>query len=549
MLVRRGSLIGAAVLALLPASASGQGAATYLAAGDVDYLDPGQTYYTFGYMVTYAVNRPLYSFRPGETEPVPDLAAGPPEISADRRQVVVRLRAGVRYAPPVNREVVAADVEYAIERAFSANVPSGYATSYFSEIAGAPKRPGRIRDISGVSAPDPRTLVIQLSKPVAQRVAAALVMPITVPVPREHAAQFDRRSLSTYDRNVAYTGPYMVESRRPGRSIRLVRNPNWDRATDFRPAHLDEIVVDEGNDDLTAAARRALSGSRLICCDAGQPPIPALREALASRPGQVFRVAGGGTRWIALNTRVKPFNDVDIRRGVIAGMDRNALRLTRGGQEVGPIAQHFIPPGIPGHEQSNVADLDFLQHPEGNRALAMQYFARAKAKRRTRRPLLMVATNADPGRRTAEEAARQFRRLGFRIRLKIVPQDTLYTKFCGVRGRRFAICANVGWFKDFQDPEPMLSPTFSGRSIPQVGNVNWSQLRVPSIDRAMDAASQVPFGPDRANAWAAINHEISARAPAVPYVWDDSITVASADLEVPINHYFTTPDLSFVRPR
>jgi peptide/nickel transport system substrate-binding protein len=549
VLVRKGSLIGAAVLALLPAAASAQGGATFLAAGDVDYLDPGQTYYTFGYMVTYAVNRPLYSFKPGQADPVPDLAAGAPEISPDNRTVTVRLRSGVRYAPPINREVVAADVEYAIERAFGATVPSGYARSYFGEIAGAPRRPGAIRNISGVSAPDPRTLVIQLTKPVAQRVAAALVMPITVPVPREHAAQYDRRRPSTYDQHVAYTGPYMVSSRRPGRVVEIVRNPNWDRSTDFRPAYLDTITIAEGNDDLTEASRRALSGSRLLCCDAGQPPIPVLREALGSRPGQVHRVAGGGTRWIALNTRVKPFNNADVRRGVIAGMDRNALRLTRGGEEVGPIAQHYLPPGIPGHEQTNVAGLDFLQNPGGNRALATQYFRRAKVKRRTRRPLLMVGTNADPGRRSAEETARQFRRLGFKIRLKLVPQDTLYTRYCGVSGRRWAICPNVGWFKDFQDPESMLSPTFHGRSILRAGNVNWSQLRVPSIDRAMDAAAQVPFGPDRANAWAAINQEISARAPGIPYVWDDSITVASADLEVPINEYFTTPDLSFVRPR
>ena len=27
-------------------------------------LDPGQTYYTFGFMVAYAINRPLYSFKP-----------------------------------------------------------------------------------------------------------------------------------------------------------------------------------------------------------------------------------------------------------------------------------------------------------------------------------------------------------------------------------------------------------------------------------------------------------------------------------------------------
>src|SRR3712207_1497072 len=51
------------------------GKLTYLAAADVDYIDPGQTYYTFGYQVLYATNRPLYSFAPDDTDKYrPDLA-------------------------------------------------------------------------------------------------------------------------------------------------------------------------------------------------------------------------------------------------------------------------------------------------------------------------------------------------------------------------------------------------------------------------------------------------------------------------------------------
>src|SRR3954447_3504894 len=137
---RRGRLIAvlaAAALMALPAVAEGArygGSVTWLTSADVDYLDPGLTYYTFGSAVQYAVNRPLYSFRPDSMEPVPDLASGPPEIAPDMRTITVHLRAGVRYAPPVNREVRAEDVEYAIERTFSRSVASGYSRAYFREL-------------------------------------------------------------------------------------------------------------------------------------------------------------------------------------------------------------------------------------------------------------------------------------------------------------------------------------------------------------------------------------------------------------------------------
>ena len=139
------------------------GKVTFLAAADVDYLDPGQTYYTFGYTVAYATQRPLYSFKPDDPEtPVPDLAEGEPQISEDNKTITVKLRTGVRFSPPVNREVTSKDVKYAFERAFTANVPSGYSTSYFGDIVGAPTTPGKFKDIPGIQTPDDRTLVIKL---------------------------------------------------------------------------------------------------------------------------------------------------------------------------------------------------------------------------------------------------------------------------------------------------------------------------------------------------------------------------------------------------
>lgn len=550
-------LIASLALALsAPAGAAGEpargGSVTFLSAGDIDYLDPGLTYYTFGYAVQFAVNRSLYGHRPGDLVPVPDLAAGPPEIAPDKRTVTVRIRPGVRYAPPVNREVRADDIRYAFERSFTTSVPSGYATTYFRDIVGAPRHPQRTVSLPGIETPDDRTLVFRLRRPVAETFAAALVMPITVPVPREVATPLDRRRYSRYDEAVAFTGPYTVTRRDPGFAIELERNPNWDPAADFRPAYLDSIRIEEGNVNLTKASRRALGGSGLLCCDAGQPPLPVLRSALRERSAQVHRVAGGGTRWIALNTRIRPFDDVNVRRAVVAGMNRTALRATRGGALIGPIAQHYVPPGLPGFDESGGAagftDLDFLAKPTGSRALFRAYLRKAK-RRIPRRRLLMVGTNADPGRRTALTAARQLRRLGFRIRLRLVPQETLYTRFCGVPRSRYAICANVGWFKDYHDPESLLAPTFKGAEIRRQGNINWSQLRVPLIDRAMNDAALVPAGPDRWRAWAQVNHAISARAPGVPYVWDDSISVSSADVETAVNPYHTVPDLSFTGRR
>lgn len=62
-----------------PDDAQEGGTLDVIAAGDVDFMDPGAAYYQFSYMVLYPMHRPLYSWEPAETDlPNPDLAAGEP---------------------------------------------------------------------------------------------------------------------------------------------------------------------------------------------------------------------------------------------------------------------------------------------------------------------------------------------------------------------------------------------------------------------------------------------------------------------------------------
>jgi len=133
-----------------PGAGKKGGKLTVLSAGDVDYMDPGRTYYTYAIGIINAVHRGLYAYPPDKNEPVPDLAAGDPEIAEDGKTVTVELKSGIKYTPPVSRDVKAADVKYAIERAFTAAVANGYAGVYFGDLVGAPKPGGDYKEIPGI---------------------------------------------------------------------------------------------------------------------------------------------------------------------------------------------------------------------------------------------------------------------------------------------------------------------------------------------------------------------------------------------------------------
>jgi peptide/nickel transport system substrate-binding protein len=522
------------------------GSVTLLLPTDVDYLDPGHTYYTPGYLVAYATQRPLYSMRPGTAEPVADLASGPPDISADDTTITVHLRKGVKFSPPVDREVTSKDVKYALERFFTTNVGGQY-TAYFADIDGAPTRPGRYQPIRGLQTPDDSTLVIRLVRPSAPLVAAALVMPATAPVPPEYARKYDAEQPSTYNAHVVATGPYMVGAYKPGRSIKLVRNPSWDPATDDKPAHLDSVLIRTDATDVGAAARRTVAGSHLLT---GGVPAALAGRLVPRYPGQSATLPLGGTRWFPLNTTVKPFDDLDVRKAVLAGFDREAAREARSGRFAGQMPTHFLPPGIAGFAEAGGAEgpgVDFLSHPRGDAALSAAYFRKAGYKSgryEGRQTFTLVSADAGAAKRQAQVAVAQFRKLGFRVRLRTVPADAVYTEYCQRPKLRLFSCGAAGWFKDVVDPQSMLEPTFKGASIRlDGGNNNLSQLDDPEIDAAMDKAAG-QSGDDRLKAWAGVDRQITEQAPAVPFVWDTTTVLASKDVRGVANAFYGNWDLT-----
>ncbi|MGG7377548.1 ABC transporter substrate-binding protein, partial [Escherichia coli] len=91
--------------------------------------------------------------------------------------------------------------------------------------------------------PDAHTVVFKLRQATGGTLAAALVLPLAAPVPREYALPFDSiANGTTYGVHQVATGPYMLASYKPGTGIDLVRNPSWKASTDFRPAYVDRIT-------------------------------------------------------------------------------------------------------------------------------------------------------------------------------------------------------------------------------------------------------------------------------------------------------------------
>ncbi|MBE2316749.1 hypothetical protein DVA67_012265 [Solirubrobacter sp. CPCC 204708] len=522
--------------------------------GDVDSIDPGITYYSGGYMVANATQRTPMAYEPGKSEARPDLAVEAPTVSADGKTVTLKLKAGVKFSPPVKREVVADDLKYAIERGFFKTVNNPYAGSYFSDIVGAEVGVAAGTKIAGITTPDDHTVVFKLRRGTGGTLAAALVLPLAAPVPRDYALPLDRAKVSEYGVKQVATGPYMVETYEPGREIVLVRNPSWDKTTDFRPAYLDRIEMPQGNDDSTIAARRVLSGKNMVSGDWLLPPAE-LKKAYQKTPEQLELVESGGGRWAAMNTKVEPFDDINVRKAVVAAFDRQGALMALGGKAVGEVATHFLPPGTPGFEQAGGAagtGVDFLASPTGDKAVAARYMQAAgyaSGRYEGTEELLMVGPRDGNGKTISELAKAAFESVGFKVNLRLLSQQVVMTKYCGNPAAGVAVCPNIGWIRDFADGQTYLDSTFNGANIHEVGNANVSQLDDPGVNELMEAAKVETDPAARAQKWGEVDRAITALAPAVPLTWDRTPMAHSKNVEGVANESLGVWDFSFTALR
>jgi peptide/nickel transport system substrate-binding protein len=518
-------------------------------AGGIDSLDPGYWYYQSDYQeVVQTTQRQLYGWKPDETKPTPDLATGPPKVSNGNKTITIKIKNNIKYSAPLqNRTVKAADIKYAMERCFLPQVGNGYANLYYNDIVGIDAfTKGKAKEISGIRAPDDTTLVITSNKPVGVLTFAnggALGMPCTIPVPKDYAEKYDKGKQSTYGQHQVFSGPYMIENDgkgnltgyKPSQKLTLVRNPSWDKSTDFRPAYFDRIE-EKCCSDSTVAARQTLSGQNFLSGDYAAPPTPVLKQTLSSRKDQLDIKPSGGNRYISLNTTVKPLDNVNVRRAIAAVIDKTVLRQTRGGPTLGTIATHLIAPGLDGFDDAGGEKgpgYDFMSSPTANVALAKSYLKKAGFKdgMYSGPPLLTIADNQSPAKETAEAFQEQVKKIGLKLQFREVPHATMLSKFCLVPKTNVAICPNLGWGPDFLSTQSMIAPLFYGPNIVPSGNVNTAEVNDPKLNAEINKAKQITDPEKSAQAWADLDKKVTEQAYFIPWLWDNNVGLQSTNLK------------------
>jgi peptide/nickel transport system substrate-binding protein len=502
-----------------------------------------------GPLFARAYARTLYGYNlagPPEQRlvPVPDIASGPPQISPDGRTYTFTLRAGVRYAPPVDREVTSQDFITAIQRLYDKKHPSSQQPNDL--IAGAAAYgAGKATHISGLAAPDPHTLKITLVRP-ARDFLAGLTQPLFAPVPREYAAHYQVGD--NYSGHLVGSGPYTVNSYIPNRLVVLDRNPNWDPATDpLRKAWVDRIQIKivRSTASIQQAIERGAADLSLFS-HVPQSQLATLR-ADPERSRRLSVNPTGKGLFLALDTNPKAgaVADVRVRHAVNYAIDKVAYRDAIAGQDApaGEVASTILPPTSLGFRPY---DLYPTPGGRGDPAKAKALLAAAGYPHGL---TLSFATFGDQLVAGSKAIKESLARAGIHLKVRTYPLNDLYEKSLAVPAkRREHQLGMTGWFPPWpgDNAQTWIPPQYDGR-IPTAFGADFSEYDNPAVDRLMDQAVAEPDRARRAAMWAQIDQRIMRDAPLVPLVWESaSFEWASRVHGWVYDPWTVTPDLTAV---
>ncbi|MGE5422632.1 MAG: ABC transporter substrate-binding protein [Ignavibacteriales bacterium] len=177
---------------------------------------------------------------------------------------------------------------------------------------------------------------------------------------------------------------------------------------------------------------------------------------------------------IAMNVRDSPFNQMEFRRSLSYGIDRDLLiKSVMGG--VGKSAKGLLPIGIRGY---NRALQGYSYNPETADELLNETTYLDVVNPQT----LRLTYNEDPGHKKMMEAVQsQLETMGINILTVPVPWKDFQTKATAMNYSFF----RFGWEADYPDIDNFLYPLFHSS---QIGVTNLTGYSNPMVDRLLDQA-------------------------------------------------------------
>jgi ABC-type transport system substrate-binding protein len=423
-----------------PASPAGQpvrgGTLRLAEPTDLRTLDPAIAYQTENIPIVRLLFRGLLEYDDG-INLVPGQAKDW-NISPDGKTYTFHLQPGIKFSN--GREVEAEDYVFSFERILNP-VTDSPGQSFFTDIEGAQEFvDGKTNHVSGLSAPDKGTLVIQLQKPLFT-FRNILAMTFAVAEPREIVQQYGK----DFQYHLVGSGPYCLVEWKRGIRWRIDRNPYYTGLDGY----VDAIDIMIGGDDTTETMMlernevdRVLAGPPEAIRFKRDPHLISWLEAVPTV----------STDYIFMNTEMKPFDNVLVRRAVNYAINKERLVKLTG--DFATVAKGIVPPAM---SWTNTSLPNYDYDPAKARELLRE------AGYTNGLPItLAYMQDVQPFPRLAQSIQQDLQQGGFTVTLRGLNDASF---FVDATTRHQMQCGLWDWFQDYPDPSDFLDMLFNGRYI------------------------------------------------------------------------------------
>jgi peptide/nickel transport system substrate-binding protein len=495
-----------------------------LATSSAGTIDPQINYEGEFWQVFANVYDGLVAFKkvggPDGNTIVADLAESVPKPQDGGRTYTFTLRRGIRFAD--GREVRLADVVASFQRIFKISGPTS--GSFYGVIVGADaclKTPATCTLAGGVIADlAANTVTFHLTRPDPE-FFDKLALPFASVLPADTPA----RDLGTQP--ALGTGPYRIAGYHPNNRLRLVRNPAFrEWSVDAQPAgYPDEIDYKFG---LEPEAEVTEVENGQADWMGNRPPLDRLGEIGRRFPKQVHIDPLFSLSYLAMNTRLAPFDSLAARQAVNYALDRRAIVNLVGGPALGSPTCQILPPGFPGYAPY----CPYTKNPgpkwtapDMGKALAL-----VKQSGTARQKVTLIVPDTPMARDVGTYVQSVLRQLGWDAALKAISGNIEFSYIQNSNNK--VQISSTGWNQDYPAASDFLNVLFGCGSFHpgSDSSINISEFCDPRIDAEMHQAMATQVtDPAAANRmWTKIDREVTDLAPVAPMMNNKALDFVSA---------------------
>jgi ABC-type transport system substrate-binding protein len=370
-------------------------------------------------------------------------------------------------------ELSADDVKRSIERALQPDTPNPFASSYEAILGYEAFTTKKADHLEGVLVEGRYVVSIRL-KEADSRFLFALALPALRPVCKSAGDRYaDGWALCG-------AGPFKLlpGGWDRGRSLTVVRHEGYFQTG--RP-YLDAVSW-TFNVNRLSELYRFQDGDLDSTRDLGDAEVSGFLRDPLWKPYAAFE-ADRSVIGEFMNTEIPPFDNVEIRRAVAAGINREHYKLIKPVSI--SVATQAIPPAVPGYDPNFKGQTyDYAAALEHMKKAGYPYDPETgQGGYPSSIPYLTYPDSS--GLFTGQILQQELARIGLRLELRLVN----YPSFLALAYRRKASAMSApGWQMDYPDPSSFFDQLFGSAGISDENSTNFGFYKNPRLDAIIDQA-------------------------------------------------------------